>query len=446
VRAFIRLLLVFCFVAGGTVSDAFGQGRISFIRDTEIETIIRDMARPIFQAAGLSPSAVNIYLVNDSDLNAFVAGGQNLFLNTGLIARTENPGELLGVIAHEAGHIAGGHIARGQEQIERARQLAILTSLLGIAAAAAGGGDVGAATALGGQSMAMNSMLGYSRTMESAADQAALRYMDQAGFSSEGLLSFLETLQDQELVPSSRQSEYLRTHPLTFDRIDTVRNHVARSSLTGREFSPQVWADFDRLRAKLIGFQQPTLALQLYPAGSPDIADRYGRAIALYRTGQLGQATGIMNQLIAAEPSNPYFQELMGQILFENGRIQESRPYYERANQLLPGQPLIQVALARVLIETGGEANLQTAVDQLASAVQRPGGRSPFAFRLLATAYGRLNNMGMMALSLAEEALALGDAQMANQQVARALQSLPNGSPGHLRALDVQREAERLNR
>jgi predicted Zn-dependent protease len=270
--------------------------------------------------------------------------------------------------------------------------------------------------------------------------------MDQAGFSSEGMLSFLETLQDQELVPSSRQAEYLRTHPLTYDRIDTVRNHVARSSRTGTEFSPQVWAQFDRMRAKLIGFQSPSRALQMYPASATGIADRYGRAIALYRVGQLNQATGIMNQLIAAEPSNPYFQELMGQILFENGRIQESRPYYERADRLLPGEPLIQVALARVLIETGGDANLQAAVDSLEAAVQRPGGRSPFAFRLLATAYGRLNNMGMVALSLAEEALALGDAQMANQQVARALQTLPNGTPGYLRALDVQREAQRLNR
>jgi len=273
-----------------------------------------------------------------------------------------------------------------------------------------------------------------------------MQYLDRAGFSSEGLLSFLETLQDQQLVPASRQTEYLRTHPLTYDRIDTVAAHVARSSRTGVEFSAETWAQFNRLRAKLIGFQQPALALQMYPASATGIAERYGRAIALYRVGQLNQATGMMTQLINAEPSNPYFQELMGQILFENGRIQESRPYYERADRLLPGEPLIQVMLARVLIETGGEANLQAAVDSLQSAVQRPGGRSPFAFRLLATAYGRLNNMGMVALSLAEEALALGDAPMANQQIARALQTLPNGTPGYLRALDVQREAQRLDR
>lgn len=445
-RAIIRVLIVFCFIAGGTVSNATAQGRISFIRDAEIETIIRQMAQPIFQAAGLNPSSVDIYLVNDSDLNAFVAGGQNLFLNTGLIARTESPGELLAVIAHETGHIAGGHLARGQEQVERARQFAILTTLLGAAAAAAGGADIGVAAAAGGQASARSILLTFTRTMENSADQAAMQYLDRAGYSSEGMLSFLETLQDQELVPGSRQSEYLRTHPLTFDRIEAVRAHVARSSHTGNEFSPQVWAQFDRVRAKLIGFQEPNLALQIYPASATSIAARYGRAIALYRVGQLNQATGIMTQLITAEPSNPYFQELMGQILFENGRIQEARPYYERADRLLPGEPLIQVALARILIETGGDANLQAAIDALQAAVQRPGGRSPFTFRLLATAYGRLNNMGMVALSLAEEALALGDAPMANQQAARALQTLPNGAPGYLRALDVQREAQRLDR
>ncbi|HET8727642.1 MAG TPA: M48 family metalloprotease, partial [Alphaproteobacteria bacterium] len=258
-RKFVPALLVACLVLVWSVEPASAQNRrLSLIRDAEIEHTIRTYAEPIFQVAGISPQAVDIYLVNDPSLNAFVAGGQNLYIHTGLLLAAEAPDEIIGVIAHEVGHIAGGHLARGQEEIESARRTALLTSLLGMAAAVASGdGGLGAAVVGGGATIAQRDFLSFTRTMENSADQAGLAYLDRAGYSAEGLLHFLERLENQELVPSSREAEYVRTHPLTHDRVEAVRERVAHSPNTGKPFPPDYDEMLVRVKAKLFGFLQP---------------------------------------------------------------------------------------------------------------------------------------------------------------------------------------------
>lgn len=425
---------------------AQAQGeRLSFIRDAEIEHIVRRMATPIFQVAGLSPQSVDIYLVNDRDLNAFVAGGQNMFLNTGLFLEIDGPDELIGVIAHEAGHIAGGHLVIGQEMIERAQRNALITMLAGLAAGVAtGSGDVGVGAALGGQSMVQRSFLAFTRRMESQADQAALTFLERAGLSAEGLLTFMSRLADQDLLPATSQDPYVRTHPITAERVATIRAHVERSAYTGQPLPADLVEPFERARAKLIGFLAPGRAFQLYPEADTSIAAQYGRAIAHYRMGRIEQGLAGMRALIDREPSNPFFHEMTGQMLMEYGRLEEARTYYERANALLPGEPLIMVALARTQLAAGQPADLQAAIGNLEGAAARPGGSMPLTYRLLATVYGQVGEMGLSALALAEEGLAIGDAQQAISQANRALQSLAAGTPGYLRAQDVLREAERL--
>lgn len=425
------------------LAPAMARAQLSFIRDAEIEHIIRTFATPIFQVAGVSPGAVDIGLVNDQRVNAFVAGGQNLFIFTGLLVEADNAEELIGVIAHETAHIAGGHIARGQEALEQAHRTAILTMLLGVAAAIASGDSrVGAAAASGGATIAGRDFLGYTRSMESSADQAALTYLERAGINPRGLLTFMETLEGQELLPASRQSEYVRTHPLTRDRVDALRHHVGQSPLADAPLPAGYDDMFDRMQAKLIGFLHPATALRTYDPNASEVAPRYGYAIALYRQGDVDRALAMMNQLAAEEPDNPYFQEIIGQILMENGRLEEARRAYQHAADLLPGEPLILTALAQTKIHAGGEADLRSAIDDLTLAVGQRDGGTPLAWRLLATAYGRIGDLGMSALSLAEEAMAMGDEEVAQQQAARALRELPNGSSGWLRAQDIRRTAE----
>ncbi len=453
-RALRKIVVTFVLlglVAAGFPAPAGAQGRerpaLSLIRDSEIEDIIRRLAEPIFQVAGVSPNAVSIYLVNDPSLNAFVAGGQNLFLHTGLLTQARNPSELIGVIAHETGHIAGGHIARGQDALETAQQTALLTSLLGIAAAvASGNAGAGAAVVTGGATMAERSFLGYTRSMENAADQAAMTYMDRAGLSSEGMLSFLEMLADEELVPSSRQVAYARTHPLSRDRVEAVRAHVARSPLSGRPMPPGTEEAFERMQAKLIGFLTPHIALRRYSAEDTSVAARYGRAIALYRRNDIGNALSQLNQLLRQEPNNPYLYELIGQISLEHGRIPEARQAYQRAAQLRPDDALILVALAQAKLATDNPADNRSAIADLTRAVTIDRGATPMAWRLLATAHGRAGDIGMASVALAEEALAQGNQAAARQQSERALRTLRQGSAGWLRAQDIQREAEQRER
>jgi predicted Zn-dependent protease len=439
----VRTLLTLFLAVWVGLAPATAQAQISFIRDAEIEHTIRTFATPIFQVAGVSPQSVDIRLVNDQRINAFVAGGQNLFIHTGLLIEAEDAGELIGVIAHETGHIAGGHIARGVEAMQQAQRTAILTTLLGIAAALASGqGEIGAAAVTGGTHLAGRSFLGYTRSMENAADQAAITYLERAGLSARGFLSFMEGLEDQELLPASRQAEYVRTHPLTRDRVDFIRNHVAGSPLADRPMPADYREMFDRMQAKLIGFLNPGHALRIYSADAPAVAPRYGYAIALYRQGRVDRALGLMRELLAEEPGNPYFHEVIGQILLEHGRLAEARQSYQQAAAILGDEPLILTALAQTKIDAGSPADLQSAIDDLTRAVAQRDGGTPIAWRLLATAYGRTGDLGMSALALAEEALAMGDDESARRQAARALRALPTGSSGWLRAQDIERTAE----
>lgn len=432
------LIVALCLVLTGWVAagPARAQG-LSFIRDAEIENSIRSFSEPIFVAAGVSPRSVQIFIVNSTAINAFVAGGQRMFINTGLLMAAEDITELIGVIAHETGHIAGGHLARGVQELERARRTALLTTLLGVAAGIASGStDVGVALATGGTGVAGRQFLAFSRTMENSADQAALTYLDKSGFSSRGLADFLERLAEDELVPEEFQSEYVRTHPLTRDRVNTVRAHVERSSLADAAVSDDLVEKFVRMRAKLVGFLEPEQALKRF-ANDSSTAGRYAHAIALYRTGNLEGGLAGIDSLIAQEPNNAYFYELRGQMLMENGRISEALPAYESAMSLAPNEPLIEMAFAQAALQGNDPQLIDRAVKALESSTNAPRGATPLAFRLLATGYGKSGRLGLSALALAEEALARGDRETAIQQARRAEGLLEGNGPALLRAKDI---------
>lgn len=426
----------------GMLAPAGAQQRrapkLQFIRDAEIEHIIRRYAEPIFEAAGVDGAAVEIALVKDPALNAFVAGGMNLFVHTGLLMQTEEPDELIGVLAHEIGHIAGGHLIRSREAVEGASAEAILGMLLGVAAGiASGNAGAGTAVVLGSQQMAQRSLLAYSRTQEASADQAALGFLDQAGISAKGLETFLDKLADQELLPEDRQTEYVRTHPMTRNRVDSVHQHVEKSRLRDAAAAPELKDMHQRMLAKLRGFIQPAVALQRHKADDPSIPARYARAIAFYQQGKIAESLSLIDALIVAEPKNPFFHELKGQVLLENGRVPESIAPYRKSVEYLPNSALLRSALAHALIESQDPKALDEAIRHLEEAL-RMERRSPFSWRLMATAYGRKGNQGMTAYALAEEALTRGDLATARGQADKAQTLMPRGSPGWLRAEDIR--------
>lgn len=393
------------------------------------------------------PETVNIYLLKDKTLNAFVMGGQNLFIHTGLLVGADNAGQIIGVIAHEAGHIAGGHLARAREAVDNARKRSLLATVLGgVLALGTGRPDVGAVIMQGGELSSARGYFRFSQTQESAADHAALAFLDKAGYSAEGLLQFMAKLEDQELLLPGRQDPYMRTHPMSRDRYLSVESHLKRSDLAGKPLPTRVNARFARMKAKLHAFLEPYgRVIRRYPPSDQSLAARYARAIALYRKPKLDEALPAIDALIAEHPNDPYFLELKGQALHENGRVAEALAPYEAAVRQLPTSSLLRRDLARVQIETDDDSLLPQAIVNLNAAVQRDPG-DVFTWHNLAIAHGRMGNMGLSALALAEEAVRRGKKEAALYQAGKVQQTFPRGSIQWLQAQDIIEVANLLDK
>ena len=430
-------VLLWALLVTGPV-HAQDASRTSYIRDAEIENTIRTFVTPIFEAAGLPPNDIRIIIIDDKRLNAFVAGGLNIFINSGLIQRVESPNQLIGVIAHETGHIAGGHLARMQEEMKGLSTQAIIGMVLGAAAAVATGkaGALMAGNAAGMQAAERN-FLSYSRTQESAADQAGLRFLEATHQSARGLADFLDVLADQELLSVGRQDPYLRTHPITRDRVEAVHAFADRSKWKDAPDPPAFIAAHARMRAKLDGYMEPRLALSKYRESDKGVPARYARAIAYYRLLEIPKALQLLEGLIAEFPQDPYFHELRGQILFENGRVPEAVTSYETAVRLLPDAALIRRDYARAEMETGDPGRLKHAIRDLEQVVRQESDDSG-AWRLLGTAYGKDDQIGMASLALAQAAIIRGERREARAHAERAQRLLPHGSPAWLRAEDIR--------
>jgi predicted Zn-dependent protease len=414
----------------------------TLLRDAEVENDIKTMAAPIWRAAGLEPSDVGVYLVQDNSLNSFVAGGQAIFINSGLVLRAETPNQLLGVIAHETGHIAGGHVLRAKEAMRNASIESIIAMV-----AAAGASVLGRSGApmLGAQGVGERSFLQFSIAQEATADHAALNFLDRSCQSSRGLLKFFEILQTNELLSGERQEGWVRTHPLTQQRVQYIRDHVAQARCSNAPDTPASVELLARLKAKLHAFlDDPSKTLSTYPTTDHSPLARYARAIAYYRMPKLDLALPEIDGLIRDFPNNPYYRELKGQMLFENGRIRDAVRPYEEAVKLAPSAALLRISLSQVYIESGDPALNKRAIAYLNDA-SRAEGRESQIWRFLAIAYGRDNQIGMAALSLAEEGLANGKKKDAMQQALRAKQMLTKNSPSYFRADDIHREAEHLD-
>ena len=422
--------------------------RLMLIRDAETETLLRNFANPLFRAAGVEPKLVRIILIRDDALNAFVSTGNRMFIHTGIIAKADSALELVGVLAHEAGHIRSGHIARLPELMREAMIKAIAAMLIGVAAGVAGGRDgagAGIGAVLGAQSLAQRALYSFTRGMENAADQAALQALEQVGWSARGMTSLFGRMQEQDALVEELQDPYLRTHPLTRDRIAFVNQHIARSRYSDAPLPAGFDEAFLMVRAKLRGFLEPSsITLRRVPATDTSRPARYARAIALYRLGHIDPALALIDGLLAETPASPWLHELKGQVLFEGGRGPAAVPPYREAARLAPEQPQIRAGLARAMIEAGDKALLRPAIGHLQSALAREPDDAD-AWRSLGIAWGRLGDLGHADLALAEEALLLGNIPTARFLARRAEKQLPAG-PSRLRAVDVGNAVKKENR
>lgn len=409
---------------------------LSMIRDAEIENIIRRYATPVFEAASLDPQQIKIYLVNDRSLNAFVAGGKNLFINTGLLVASDHPGQVIGVIAHETGHISGHHLARQHEALSRSTAASMLALVLGGAAVLAGGAEAGAAVIAGGQGVAQRSLLAYSRSHEGAADQAALTYLERTGQSARGLFEFLGKLENQELLVAINRDPYLLTHPLTRERLDTLEAHIARSKYSDVPVSPELMALHARMKAKLIGFMTPGAAFTKYKRTDTSLPARYARSIAYFKTARMEQFLTNIDSLIAEHPNDPFFHEVRGQGLWENGDAARALISYSRAVELLPISDLLRRDLARIQLAANDPALIDKAIENLkfAASVEQ---FSPGTLQQLGNAYYKKGDEPRARLYHADAAFLRGEFDKAIYNGEVAARAFGNGTPEWLRAQDI---------
>jgi predicted Zn-dependent protease len=428
-------------VAPARAQEAALRG-LPVVRDAEIEQLLRDYAQPILQAAGLAKQNVRVVVLGDRSFNAFVMDGRHIFVNAGALFDAKAPNEIIGVFAHETGHLAGGHLQRLREQLASAQTASIIALLAGIGAAVAGAksgaaGDVGTAAILAPQAAIMRTVLAYVRTQEDQADHAGVKFLNATGQSPRGMVELFKRLSNEVLFNSRYIDPYMQTHPMPADRVAALETIARASPYWDRKDSPELQLRHDLMRAKLAGFlERADTVARRYPLGDHSLPARYARAISTYRHGDLRQALVQIDDLIQAQPNNPYFYELKGQALVEGGHPAEAVAPLRQAAQLSHNTPLIEILLAQALNATNNPKFAEEAVGLLRTAISREP-ESPDAYSQLAMAYGRKGDLANADLASAQAAFTRGDVKTARQLASRAKTRLPIGSPAWVRADDI---------
>ena len=410
----------------------------SILRDAETEAMFHDMSADIVKAAGLNPRDVQIVLINDGSINAFVAGGQIVYIHSGLIEAASNANEVQGVIAHEVGHIADGHVLSGEAAMKPAMGMTILSMVLGLAAMAAGSGDAGAGIMAMGQQAAMGKYLSFSRTQESTADASAVRYLDTAGVSGKGMLSFFKKLANQEYrYGTANIDPFMQTHPLSGERIANLTADIQKSKAYNAKPDGALEERFRRVKAKLLGYvAEPSRTLAEYPETDQSLYAHYARAYAYHKGGYPDKADAEAAALITAQPHDPYFQEIQGQILLEAGKPRLALGPLRAATEGSRSNPLIATTYGHALIATEDKANLPEAIRVLRIATQRDDD-NPWAWMQLGTAYEQSGDTARAALATAERAQMTGDQRTAVQSARYAMANIPANTPDWIRAQDI---------
>lgn len=409
---------------------------ISLLRDAEIEAFLDDYSRPIFAAAGLNPKSIQILVVNDPTFNAF-AGGRYMGVNSGLFTFAKTPNEIEGVIAHEAGHLAGNHSARTAEAMANAGRPMILGLLLAAGAIAAGAPEAGIGLLGLGQNVAIKDFLVYSRSQEATADQSSITYLDRLGHSTKGAMEIWSRMRNYQIITGQRANPYLQSHPLANERFSALQERAMSSPYFERQDSPEEMRRLHLIQAKIKGFlHDPHETLRDYPLTDQSDQAHYARAVAYFRNAEVDRALKEVRVLTEAHPEYPYFHELEGQILFEYGKAREAIAPNRKSVDLLPNNALMRLALARSLLATGEPSLVKEAEGELRRATLIEPDNS-FAWYELARAYSEQGDEAKANLATAESRFHSGAMPDANQFARRALPGLERGTSEWRKAMDI---------
>jgi len=426
-------------LALATVRPAFAQGDSgpSVLRDTETELMFKEMARPLIVAGGLDPNSVNVVLLNDPEINAFVARGQIVYVQSGLLEATDNVNQLQGVVAHELGHVIAGDAIRAESGAKEATAISVLSLVLGALAIAAGAGDAGIGVMQAGQRAALGEMLAFTRVQESTADATGSRLLSKAGISGKGMLDFFGKLQNLEyrLAIYSKDS-FDRDHPLSSERIEALSQSLRTDPAWNKPTDPALEARFQRVKAKLLGYIDPKQATLKYPESDQSVPAHYARAYAYHLGGYPEKSIAEADALLATNPHDPFFLELKGQILLEGGKPKEAIPVLREAVRQSGEAPMIAAMLGHALVATEDPKNFAEAKQILKVAVNKDN-EDPFAWYQLGIIYDHEGDVARASLATAERSNLTGDPKLALASAQTAMNGIPPGSPDWLRAQDI---------
>jgi predicted Zn-dependent protease len=416
------------------------------LRDAEIEQLLRDYTRPILRAAGMEKQNIQVVIINDSSFNAFVADGRRIFVNYGALTQSQTPNQLIGVLAHETGHLAGGHLAKLREELGRAQTQMIVAMLLGVGAMVAGAksgnpnsgaGNIGAAAISAPQAIMQNTMLSYQRQQEENADRAGVKFLNATGQSAKGMYETFKRFSSDSLFAARGADPYMQSHPMPAQRVAALEELARSSPYWTTKDDAALQLRHDLMRAKTSGFmEQRDTVFRRFPPSNDSLPARYARAIATYRHGDLTQAVAQIDGLIQAQPNNPYFYELRGQALLEGGKPVEAIAPLRKAVQLSNNAPLIEMLLGQALVASDNKAYTDEAIAILRAAVARET-EAPLGYMQLAMAYGRKGDFGQADLASAQAAFLRGDNKTARDLASRAKTRFAIGTPGWVKADDI---------
>ena len=434
---FLRKALMSLTAAAVAFSNIAAQAQgISLLRDAEIEQFLEDYSTPIFRAAGLQENSIEILIVNDPSFNAF-AGGRYMGVNTGLFTIADNPNQIEAVIAHEAGHLAGGHSARTDEALAKASRPMLLGLVLAAGAIAAGAPDAGLAALGLGQTIGTANILRYSRGQESAADQASITYLDKIGHSSKGALDLWRKMRNSQILRGEKINPYMQTHPMATERLSALSGRALSSPYYEVQDSEEEIERLEYIKAKIYGFlHDPNFTQRKYPLTDQSGPAHYARALAYFRTSQIDKAMSEIGTLTELYPDNPYFHELAGQMLFEFGRADDAIEPHRRSVQLLPDNALLRINLGRAILASQVQGNNEQAISEFKQALLIEPDNS-FGWFELARAYGAAGDTPMADLATAESRYHAGAKADANHFARRAMVKLKKGTPDWRRAADI---------
>jgi predicted Zn-dependent protease len=433
IKIYILLLLLLTF---SIIKNSYAQS-LTIIRDSEIEMFIKEISSPIFEAADLDPNAINIYIIQDQSLNAFISNGQNLFINSGTITDAKNYNELVGVISHETGHIMGGHLIRSQEKLENLQQTTLISAIIaGAAAVASGRGEVGAAIATGANTSSIGSYMSYRKNEERAADKSATNLLKETNQSAKGLLSFMKKIKQQEFFINSSNSEYFRTHPLTRERITYIEDIVKNEKNIKND--TELEKRFKNIQAKLFAYIEPTdKTLLKYKTTNNSDEAIYARSIAYMKNIDLKKSINEINYLIKKDETNPFYHELKAQIYYENGNTKEAKKEYEKAHNLLPNSELIKMSYSQTLISNENNFTDNEKAIKLVNSILIENPKNINAWRILSVAYNNTGNQIAAKYAAAEFSYYKKDYALAKKQAKDLINKLNKNSSLYFKTQDI---------